>query len=80
MRTVLTFMLGAALASGVAFFVMHKPAEPPVLATSGSPAEDTAVKPSPTATAESPAVAEAPARVEPERRSEPVAEPKRSLR
>lgn len=72
MRTVLTFMLGAALASGVAFFVMHKPAEPPVLATSGTPDERAVVeKPSPIASAE--------VSVEPERRSEPVAEPTRTV-
>jgi len=66
MKPVLTFVLGAALAGGVAFFAMRKPAEPTAVAPVAAPVEPAASIP--------PAAAPS----EPERSSEPSAPPKRS--
>jgi hypothetical protein len=74
MKPVLTFVLGAALAGGVAFFAMRKPAEP----VAASPVAPVASVNEPPGTPAPPASAVTPPAEEPANRPAPVVQPKRS--
>ncbi|MEP6539343.1 MAG: hypothetical protein ABJF23_28660 [Bryobacteraceae bacterium] len=69
MKSVVTFVLGAVLAGGVAYFAMRKPSEPAPAAAPVASVAPAAVTPYPAAEAPAP---------EPLREPEPVAQPKRS--